>query len=251
MAGTVLGATVEPYDRDGRQRAVDAVLHYADGRKAALEVSATGPDGETPIRHYLGQRGHSQTVPGVTGTWIVQLPRTFHPADMRKVGEELRQREERGVRLLSELTATGVDLGGASRPGRARRPHRGRRLASPLRLASDSGPAPSWPGRPRPRTRRLARREEGAVKAEEAGRVRLRGTASLPHSLAGHFQAAGLRHPCFQRAAARNRSPVARRAGPGLAPDGSTSRRGRPGGDAGQGWYRDAPYGAIDVSALR
>ena len=70
VAGSVLGVTVEPYDRNGRQRAVDAILHYADGRKAALEVSATGPDSETRVQHYLGQRGHSQSVPGVTGTWI-------------------------------------------------------------------------------------------------------------------------------------------------------------------------------------
>lgn len=41
VAGAVLGIKVGPYDRDGGQRAVDAVLHYADGRKAALEVSAS------------------------------------------------------------------------------------------------------------------------------------------------------------------------------------------------------------------
>ena len=81
VTGAVLGATVEPYDRDGRQRAVDAILHYADGRKAAPEVSATGPDSEVPIQHYLGQRGHSRTIAGVAATWVVQLPRTFHPAD--------------------------------------------------------------------------------------------------------------------------------------------------------------------------
>jgi hypothetical protein len=64
VAGAVLGVTVEPYDRDGRQRAVDAILHYADGREAALEVSATGPDSEAPIQHFLGQRGSSRTIPG-------------------------------------------------------------------------------------------------------------------------------------------------------------------------------------------
>jgi len=35
---TVLGVTIEPHDRNGRQRAVDAILHYADDRKAALEA---------------------------------------------------------------------------------------------------------------------------------------------------------------------------------------------------------------------
>ena len=117
VAGTVLGVTVEPYDRVGRQRAVDAILHYADGRKAALEVSATGPDSEVPIQHYLGHRGHSRTIAGVAGTWVVQLPRTFHPADMRKVEEGLRRCEEREVMHLSELAAAGADLGQLTRQG--------------------------------------------------------------------------------------------------------------------------------------
>jgi len=95
VVAAVLGVTVEHYDREGRQRAVDAILHYADGREAALEVSATGPDSAVPIQHYLGQRGHSRTIAGVAGTWVVQLPRTFHPADMRKVEEGLRRSEER------------------------------------------------------------------------------------------------------------------------------------------------------------
>jgi hypothetical protein len=48
VAGTVLGVTVESYDRDGRQRAVDAILHYPDGRKAALEVTATARTARRP-----------------------------------------------------------------------------------------------------------------------------------------------------------------------------------------------------------
>ncbi len=117
VAGAVLGVTVEPYDRDGRQRAVDAILHYSDSRKAALEVSAIGPDNEVPIQHYLGQRGHSRAIAGVVGTWVVQLPLTFHPADMRKVEEGLRRCEERGVMHLSELAAAGADLGQLARQG--------------------------------------------------------------------------------------------------------------------------------------
>lgn len=31
VAETVLGVTAEPFDRDGRQRAVDALLHYPGG----------------------------------------------------------------------------------------------------------------------------------------------------------------------------------------------------------------------------
>jgi hypothetical protein len=109
VTGTVLGVTVDPYDRDGRQRAVDAILHYSDGRTAALEVSSTGPDDEAPIQHYLGDRGRSKVISGVAGTWIVELPRRFHPSNMRKVEGALRQCEERGLNLLAELAASDSD----------------------------------------------------------------------------------------------------------------------------------------------
>jgi hypothetical protein len=117
VAGVVLGVTVEWYDRCGRQRAVDAILHYADGRTAALEVSATGPDSEVAIQHYLGQRGHSRTIAGVAGTWVVQLPRTFHPAHMRNVEEGLRRFEEREAIHLSESAAADTNLGQLTRQG--------------------------------------------------------------------------------------------------------------------------------------
>jgi len=109
VTGTVMGVTVEPYDRNGRQRAVDAILHYSDDRTAALEVSSTGPDDEAPIQHFLGDRGRSKVIPGVAGTWIVELPRWFHPASMRKVEGALRRCEERGLKLLAELAASDPD----------------------------------------------------------------------------------------------------------------------------------------------
>jgi hypothetical protein len=100
VTATVLGVTVEPYGRDGRQRAVDAILPYSGGRTAALEVSSTGPDDEAPIQHFLGDRGRSKTIPGVNGTWVVELPRRFRPASMPKVERALRQCEEQGFKLL-------------------------------------------------------------------------------------------------------------------------------------------------------
>lgn len=109
VTATVLDVTVEPYDRDGRQRAVDAILHYPDGRTAALEVSSTGPDDEAPIQHFLGDRGRSKAIPGVNGTWIVELPRRFHPASMRTIEKAVRQCEERGFTLLAELAASDAD----------------------------------------------------------------------------------------------------------------------------------------------
>jgi len=110
VTATVLGVKVEPYDRAGRQRAVDAILHYPDGRTAALEVSSTGPDDEAPIQHFLGDRGHSKTIPEVNGTWIVELPRRFHPASMPKVERALRQCEEQGFKLLAELATADPDV---------------------------------------------------------------------------------------------------------------------------------------------
>ena len=107
---TVLGVTIEPHDRNGRQRAVDAILHYADDRKAALEVSSISSDNEAPIQHYLGERGYSRSIAGVNGKWLVELPRTFHPADMRKVDDGLRQCEARGAEHLSELMMVDPDL---------------------------------------------------------------------------------------------------------------------------------------------
>jgi hypothetical protein len=147
VAAAVLGVDVEPYDRSGRQRAVDAVLHYPGDRKAALEVTATGPETEAPIQHYLGQRGRSRTIAGVAGTWVVQLPRAFHPADMRKVEEGLRRCEELEASHLSELAAAGADRGQLARQGVRRRPHRSGGSASSLRPASDRGPRRPHPAR--------------------------------------------------------------------------------------------------------
>lgn len=52
-----------------RQGAVDAMLHYADGRVAALEVSSIGPSDEARISGVLGCRGQSRRV--VEGPSIV------------------------------------------------------------------------------------------------------------------------------------------------------------------------------------
>ena len=101
--GSVLPVTVEPYDRCGRQRAVDAILHYPDGRTAALEVSSIGPDDEAAIVNYLGNRGHCKSIAGLTRRWLVQIPRDFHPADMRKIDRVLPWCEARGAKHLGEL----------------------------------------------------------------------------------------------------------------------------------------------------
>lgn len=250
VAGVVLGVTVEPYDRDGRQRAVDAILHYADGRKAALEVSATGPDSETPIQHYLGQRGHSQTMPGVTGTWVVRLPPTFHPADMRKVEEELRQREERGVRPLSELTAADVDLGGLA--GRGVRADLIRTTGSRVHFVLSPTAAPLRPG-PGGLSHEL-----DALLGEERMQSKLSKLVASGFTerhlflivLPGTF-----RQPVFDTLAFSGRLPETVPQLPGGLSQAWLLTGVRAGGVvravAGQGWCRDAPYDAIDISALR
>jgi hypothetical protein len=101
--GSVLPVTVEPYDRCGRQRAVDAILHHSDGRTAALEVSSIGPEDEAAIVNYLGKRGHCKSIAGLTRKWLVQIPRDFHPADMRKIDQVLPWCEARGAEHLGEL----------------------------------------------------------------------------------------------------------------------------------------------------
>jgi hypothetical protein len=103
VAGSVLPVTVEPYDRCGRQHAVDAILHHPDGRTAALEVSSVGPDDEAAIVNYLGNRGHCKSIAGLNHRWLVQIPRDFHPAHIRKIDMVLPWCEAHGAEHLSEL----------------------------------------------------------------------------------------------------------------------------------------------------
>lgn len=110
VVGKVLVATVEPFDVCGRQGAVDAILHYPGGRTAALEVSSIGPDDEAAIMNYLGSRGYSRTVAGVTRKWLVHIPRTFHPADMRKIEKVLLSCETSGAQSFSERAGTDQDI---------------------------------------------------------------------------------------------------------------------------------------------
>ena len=110
VVGNVLAVTVEPYDVCGRQGAVDAILHYPDGRTAALEISSIGPDDEAGIINYLGSRGHCKSIAGLAHKWLVQLPRNFHPADMRKIDKVLRRCEASGADHLIELAGEDQDV---------------------------------------------------------------------------------------------------------------------------------------------
>jgi hypothetical protein len=110
VVARVLAATVEPYDIRGRQGAIDAILHYRDGRTAALEVSSIGPEDEAGILNYLGARGHCRSIAGVTRRWLIQVPRDFHPADMRKIDKVLPRCEASQAESLSELAGEGEEI---------------------------------------------------------------------------------------------------------------------------------------------
>ncbi|MFG1971571.1 hypothetical protein ACGFJC_19785 [Nonomuraea fuscirosea] len=96
VVGRVLRARAEIYDTGGRQAAVDAMVHYSDGRTAALEVSSIGSDDEA-ILGYLNARGHRRDIPGLTRVWYVQVPKNFHPADLRLIDRALPRCEQLGV----------------------------------------------------------------------------------------------------------------------------------------------------------
>jgi hypothetical protein len=106
----ILATTVEPYDIGGRQGAVDAILHQPDGSMAALEVSSIGPNDEARIIHYLGNRGYCKSIAGVTRRWLIEVPRGFHPADMRKFDRLLPWCEARGAEHLSELAGANQEV---------------------------------------------------------------------------------------------------------------------------------------------
>lgn len=103
FVGRVLGVRVEPYDVAGRQRAVDALLHYPDGHTAAVEVSSVGPESEARITNVLAAGAQTRRPVGLEHTWMVQVPRDLHPVELRKVDEMVLECERRGFATLAEL----------------------------------------------------------------------------------------------------------------------------------------------------
>lgn len=103
VAARVLGAEVQEHDIDGRQHAVDAMVHYRDGRTAALEVSSVRAEKDAGILGFIAERGASRTVAGLRRSWLVEVPQDFHPADVRIVEGALRAWEEHGMDRLQDL----------------------------------------------------------------------------------------------------------------------------------------------------
>jgi hypothetical protein len=106
VVGRVLGVSVEEYDTGGRQNAIDARLHYPDGHIAALEVSSLGPQEEARITNILASGAQRRTVPGLTRSWMVQVPRTFHPSKLHTIDQALLRCEQLGVTDLQHAAAT-------------------------------------------------------------------------------------------------------------------------------------------------
>jgi hypothetical protein len=106
----VLGVPVEGYDKDGRQGAVDALVHHPEGPPAALEVSSIGPESEAGILNFLSKRGYSRAVRGLSRTWELRLPRAFHPADIRLAERALLWCDARGITRVSDAAGLDADV---------------------------------------------------------------------------------------------------------------------------------------------
>ena len=103
VVGHVLGVSVEEYDINGRQAAVDALLHYPDGRPtAALEVSSLGPSDEARIMNVLDKTRYKRVVAGLSSCWVVEVPRDFNPGKFRLLDDALRHCEDRGLTDLGQ-----------------------------------------------------------------------------------------------------------------------------------------------------
>ncbi|GGM15749.1 hypothetical protein GCM10011594_39750 [Nakamurella endophytica] len=72
IAERVLGVVAEPWDVDGRQGVVDAMLTYPTGRRAAFEVTALSGDGALQTLSLLSRDQFQWPLPG-QWTWTVEV----------------------------------------------------------------------------------------------------------------------------------------------------------------------------------
>src|SRR5690348_11419406 len=73
----ILNVRLQEWDHSGRQGAVDALLHYPDGRVASLEVTSAAADGRRQLYSLLQA---NQTLPNPGNwTWSASIddPRDF------------------------------------------------------------------------------------------------------------------------------------------------------------------------------
>lgn len=91
------GVRVEPYDHSGRQSAVDALLHFPDGRVAALEVTSAAEEGSRQLYSLLD--GKYATLPN-PGEWMWSAT-VSHPRDLPEL-------EARCGRIILLCEAAGI-----------------------------------------------------------------------------------------------------------------------------------------------
>lgn len=101
IVGRLLGVEVEHYDCHGRTKAVDALLHYEDGRTAALEVSSLGPIVEAEISNVLYRdRAWRRRTDGLTRSWLATVPRTLRARQLAGIDRAFLRCEELGYEDL-------------------------------------------------------------------------------------------------------------------------------------------------------
>ncbi|MQA11738.1 MAG: hypothetical protein GEU98_24950 [Pseudonocardiaceae bacterium] len=99
VVSQALGAEVRCHDDNSQASMVDALIHYSDGRRAAMEVVADHDDQFNSMWNALEKRRHLLTVSGLHSGWFVVLR---HSANLRRVADLLPE-------LLRELQAAGYD----------------------------------------------------------------------------------------------------------------------------------------------
>src|SRR5690606_27776431 len=70
----VLGVRTEAWDLNGRQGAVDALIHYPDGRRGVLEHSMLAREQDMELGARLAAMRHAWPLPGIWW-WTVGLDR--------------------------------------------------------------------------------------------------------------------------------------------------------------------------------
>lgn len=83
IAERVLGATAIPWDINGRQGAVDAMLILSSGKTAAFEVTKLAADGALQIDSILARDNHSWPTPG-EWWWSIQIGSPFDIPRLRE-----------------------------------------------------------------------------------------------------------------------------------------------------------------------
>lgn len=93
----ILGVTLEEFDHSGRQGAVDALLHYPDGRVAALEVTSAAASGRRQLYALLAANQELPNPGDWTWSATIDDPRDF-PELRERVGRIILASEALGIR---------------------------------------------------------------------------------------------------------------------------------------------------------